>query len=88
MHHYSRFTDKGASVSERVVRTVRNLLKKPAFEKGNADWSSELPSVVKRYNNSIHSSIKMTPVQASKKSNEKILYNYLKDKRETQKPKF
>ena len=30
----------------------------------------------------------MTPIQASKKSNEKVLYNNFKDNRETQKPKF
>ena len=42
IYHYSRFTDKGPSIAERVMRTVRNLLKKPVFEKGNADWLSEL----------------------------------------------
>ena len=88
IHHYSRFTDKGPSIAERVIRTVRNLLKKPVFEKGNANWLNELPSVIKKYNNTIHSSIKMTPIQASKKSNEKIVYNNLKDNREIQKPKF
>ena len=71
IHHYSRFTDKGPSIAERVIRTVRNLLKKPVFEKGNSDWLSELPSVIKQYNNTIHHSIKMTPNQASKKSNER-----------------
>ena len=30
----------------------------------------------------------MTPLQASKKSNEKLVYNNLRDKRESQKPKF
>ena len=30
----------------------------------------------------------MTPIQASKKTNEKIVYNNLKDNREVQKPKF
>ena len=30
----------------------------------------------------------MTPIQASKKSNEKIVYNNLEDNREIQKPKF
>ena len=88
IHHYSRFTDKGPSIAERVIRTVRNLLKKPIFEKGKADWLSELPSVIKKYNNTIHSSTKMTPIQASKKSNEKRVYNNLKDNREIQKPKF
>ena len=64
--HYSRYTDKGPSIAERVIRTVRNLLKKPVFEKGNADWLSELSSVDNKYNNTNHNSTKMTPIQASK----------------------
>ena len=88
IHHYSRYTDKGPSIAERVIRTIRNLLKKPVFLAGNADWLSELPSVVKKYNNTIHHSIKMTPNQASKKSNERKVYSNLKDRREVRKPKF
>ena len=88
IHHYSRYTDKGPSMVERIIRTIRNLLKKPIFLAGNADWLSELPSVVKKYNNTIHHSIKMTPVQASKKVNEKIVYSNLRDKRDVRKPKF
>ena len=88
IQHYSRYTDKGTSIAERVIRTVRNLLKKPVFEKGNADWLSELPSIIKQYNNTFHHSIKMTPIQASNKSNEKIVFDTLRDKREIQKPKF
>ena len=71
IQHYSRFTDEGPSIAERVIRTIRNLLKKPVFEKGNADWISELPSVIKQYNTTIHHSIKKTPNQASKKVKEK-----------------
>ena len=88
IHHYSRFTDKGPSIAERVIRTVRNLLKKPVFLAGNADWLSELPSVIKQYNNTIHHSIKMTPNQASKKSNEKAVFDNLRDDRQKQRPKF
>ena len=88
IQHYSRYTDKGPSIAERVIRTLRNLLKKPVFEKGKADWLSELPSVVEKYNNTIHSSTKMTPNQANKKSNQKLVYNNLKDNREVRKPKF
>ena len=58
------------------------------FEKGNADWLSELPSIIKQYNNTIHHSIKMKPIDASKKSNQKLVYNNLKDDREVLKPKF
>ena len=85
---YSRYTDKGAVFAERFNKTIRNLLKKPVFEKVRADWLSELPSVIEQYNNTIHHSIKMTPIQASKKSNQKLVYNNLKDDREVQKPKF
>ena len=85
---YSRYTDKGAVFAERFNKTVRNLLKKPVFLAGEASWINELPSVVKQYNNTIHHSIKMTPNQASKKSNERKVYSNLKDKREVRKPKF
>ena len=73
IHQYSRFTDKGPSIAERVHRTIRSLLKKPVFEKGNANWLSELSSVIRKYNNTNHHSIKKSLVQASKKSNEKSL---------------
>ena len=29
IRHYSRFTDRGPNIAERVSRTIRNLLKKP-----------------------------------------------------------
>ena len=61
IHHYSRFTDKGPSIVERVIRTISTLLKKAVFEKGRADWLSELPSVIKQYNKTTHSSTEMTP---------------------------
>ena len=60
-------------------KTKRNLFKKLVFLDGNANWISELPSVIKQYNNSFHHSIEMTPVLASKKSNEKEVYSNLRD---------
>ena len=51
------------------------------FEEGNANWLSELPSVDNQYNNTIHSSNKMIPFQASKKAHEKLVFNNLQDKR-------
>ena len=58
------------------------------FEKGSADWISQLPSVTKQYNNTIHHSKKMTPLQASKKSNERKFYASLQDKRRKLNPKI
>ena len=71
-----------------MIRTIRNLLKKPVFENRNADWISELPSVTKQYNNTVHHGIKVKPIDASKKSNQKLVYDNLKDDREVRKPKF
>ena len=46
IHHYSRFTDKGPSIAQRVIETIRNILKEPVFEKRNADWVSEISSII------------------------------------------
>ena len=85
VHHYSRFTDKGPSIAERVIRTIRNLLKKPVFLAGNVDWLSELHSLVRKYNNTIRNSKKMTPSQAS---NERKVYSNLQDRRDKQLPNY
>ena len=61
IHHYSRYTDKGPSIAERVIILIRNLLKKPVFLARNANWLSEIPSVIKQYNNTIRYSFKMKP---------------------------
>ena len=57
------------------------------FEIGKADWLSELPSVIKKYNNTIHNPTKMTPIQASEKSNEKLVCSNLRGDRIKTKPK-
>ena len=67
IQHSSRDTDKGPSIAETVIRSIRNSLEKPVFRRGNADWLSELPSVIRKYIKTIHHSNKLTPVQASKK---------------------
>ena len=47
-----------------------------------------LPTITKQYNNRIHSSTKLTPIQASLKKNEGFVYKNLLDKRKKIKPKF
>ena len=82
IQHYSRFTDKGPSTAERVFRTVRTSLKKPVFEKRKAGWLFEQPTYIEQYNNTIHNSTKMAPIQAGKKNTEKEVYSNLQDKRQ------
>ena len=58
IQHFSTYTDKGPSIVGRMIKTLRNSLKKSVFLAGKADWLSELPSIFKQYKNSIHSSTK------------------------------
>ena len=88
IHLHSRFTDKGPPIAEKVFRTIRKLIKKPRFEKGNANWLSELSSITTKNYNTNHSSTKMTPIQASKKSDVKEVYSNLQDRRNKQQPKY
>ena len=67
---YSRNTFLAAVFAERFNRTTRDLLKKPVFEKGGGNWIDILPTITKQYNNRIHSSTKLSPIQASLKKNE------------------
>ena len=85
---YSRNSSYGAVFAERFNRTIRDLLKKIVFENGDAKWIDILPTITKQYNNKVHSSTKLTPIQASLKKNEGYVYKNLLDKRKKVKPKF
>ena len=85
---YSRNSSYGAVFAERFNRTIRDLLKKPVFEKGDGIRIDVLPTITKQYNTRIHSSTKLTPIQASLKKNEGYVYINLLDKRKKIKPNF
>ena len=85
---YSRNSSYGAVFAERFNRTIRDLLKKPVFQKGDGNWIDVLPTITKQYNTRIHSSTKLSPIQASLKKNEGYVYKNLLDKRNKIKPKF
>ena len=85
---YSRNTHLGAVFAERFNKSIRDLLKKIVFEHGDANWIDVLPIITKQYNNRVHSSTKLTPIQASLKKNEGYVYKRLLDKRKKVKPKF
>ena len=84
----SRDTSLGAVFAECYNKSIRNLLKKPVFEKGNSDWRFDLPSVTEIYFNTHYSSTKMTPIQVSIKNNEEIVFKNLQDRRKKHKPQF
>ena len=81
----SRNTFLGAVFAERFIRTIRDLLKRPVFEKGDGNWIDVLPTITKQYNTRKHSSTKLSPIQASLKKNEGHVYRNLLDKRKKKK---
>ena len=85
---YSRITYLGAVFAERFNKTIRDLLKRPVFEKGDGNWIDVLSTITKQYKNRIHSSTKLSQKDASLKKNEGFVYKYLLDKRKKIKPKF
>ena len=86
--HYSRNSSYGAVFAERFNRTIRDLLKRPVFERGDGKWVDILPAITKQYINTVHSSTKLTPKDASLEKNEGFVYKNLLDKRKKVKPKF
>ena len=85
---YSGNSSYGAVFAERFNRTIRDLLKMIVFEHGDANWIDVLSKITKQYNNRVHSSTRLTPIQASLKKNEGFVYKNLIDKRNKIKPKF
>ena len=85
---YSRNSSYGAVFAERFNRTIKYLPKQILSEQGDAKWIDVLPNITKQYNNRIHSSNKLTPIQASLKKNEGYVYKNLLDKRKKIKPNY
>ena len=67
---YSTENEEKSSVVERWIRTMKEKMWKYFTANSTNIYTNALPDLVREYNNTGHSSIKMTPVQASKKENE------------------
>ena len=87
---YSTENEEKSSVCERWNKTIKTKMWKQFTVQGNTQYLDMLPKLVKDYNNTKHSSIKMTPTEASKKKNQVIVYFNLYGDMEqvSSKPKF
>ena len=64
---YSTENEEKSSVCERWNRTIKGTMWKQFTVQGNTQYLDMLPKLVKKYNETKHSSIKMTPTEASKR---------------------
>ena len=88
---YSTENEKKSSVVERWIRTMKEKMWKYFSANSTNVYINVLPDLVREYNNTRHSSIKMTSVKASKKENElRVWRNLYPDHHEIKdiKPKF
>ena len=73
-----------SAVIERFNRTFKNMMYKKFTENNNTIFYNILDELVNNYNNKYHSTIKMSPIEGSKKVNEnkiKNIYNFEKTKK-------
>ena len=74
---YSTENEEKSSVVERWIRTMKEKMWKYFTDNSTNVYINVLSDLVKEYNNTRHSSIKMTPVKARKKENELMVWRNL-----------
>ena len=77
---YSTHGEHKSAVVERFNRTLKTNMWKRFTAENTRNWINMLDKLLTEYNNKKHSTIKMTPIEASKKDNEEIVWNNLNNK--------
>ena len=88
---YSTENVEKSSIAERWIRTMKEKMFKYFTDNNTNKYIDVLPKLVKDYNNTVHTSTKLTPVEASKEENELKVYRNLypdRYKKNQQIPKF
>lgn len=84
--HYSVYSTMKACIAERFIRTVKNKIFTLFTQKGSYKWIDFLPTVIYKYNHTVHSTTKKKPVDI--KDNSLLLTVYKYTKYDKCKPKF
>ena len=88
---YSTENEEKSSIAERWIRTMKEKMFKYFTDNNTYKYIDVLPDLVEDYNNTVHSSTKLTPIDASKKKNELTVWrNLYPDRYKTSRlnPKF
>jgi hypothetical protein len=70
---YHTYSENKSAMIERFNRTLKTKMWQLFTENEDHHYLDILPKLIKTYNNTVHSSLGITPVQASNKRNEKKL---------------
>ena len=74
---YSTENEEKSSIVERWIRTMKEKMWKYFTDNNTYNYMDVLPELVEDYNNTVHSSTKLTPIDASKKKNELTVWRNL-----------
>ena len=74
---YSTENEEKSSIVKRWIRTMKEKMWKYFTDNNTYTYIDILPDLVEDYNNTVHSSTKLTPVEASKKKNELSVWRNL-----------
>ena len=86
---YSTNNEEKSCVVERVNRTLKEKISKYFTAYNTTKYYDVLNRIVNEYNNTFHNTIKMTPVEGSKKENERDIYERVfKDELCEKKPRY
>ena len=88
---YSTENEEKSSIVERWIRTMKEKMWKYFTDNNTYKYIDVLPDLVEDYNNTVHSSTKLTPKEASKKKNKLTVWrNLYPDRYKTSRlnPKF
>ena len=74
---YSTENEEKSSIVERWIRTKKDKMWKYFTDNNTYNYMSVLPDLLEDYNNTVHSSTKFTPTEASKEENELTVWRNL-----------
>jgi hypothetical protein len=86
---YSTYGEHKSAVVERFNRTLKANMWKRFTAENTRNWLNMLDNLINKYNNTVHSTIKMTPTEASKPENKfEVLNNHGYQHHQQMNPKF
>lgn len=88
INHYSTYSPLKASIVERFNRTLKSMMWKKFSLNGNYKWINIVQDLINTYNNTKHRTIKMKPIDVSKKNENQLLSTVYKYKRIIKRNKF
>jgi len=81
INYYSPFSTLKASIVDRFNRTLKELMWRGFSFNGKYKWIDMYKQLVNKYNNRVHTTIKMSPSKVNSSNEKQILqtsYNHLK----------